>query len=99
MLRIYCDKNIYSSIKEGKRNFNPELKELMDELNEILIFTYSHAHHQDLSNSDSSFWEEDLLLLEHYVKDHYFDYDAIKKIRIVYWQNQRNPFMILILVL
>lgn len=79
MLRIYCDKNIYSSIKDGKRNFNPELKELMDELNEILIFTYSHAHHQDLSNSDSSFWEEDLLLLEHYVKDHYFDYDAIKK--------------------
>lgn len=79
MLRIYCDKNIYSSIKGGKRNFNPELKELMDELKEILIFTYSHAHHQDLSNSDSSFWEEDLLLLEHYVKDHYFDYDAIKK--------------------
>jgi hypothetical protein len=79
MLRIYCDKNIYSSIKDGKRNFNPELKELMDELKDILIFTYSHAHHQDLSNSDSSFWEEDLLLLEHYVKDHYFDYDAIKK--------------------
>ena len=79
MLRIYCDKNIYSSIKEGKRNFNSELKELMDELKDILIFTYSHAHHQDLSNSDRSFWEEDLLLLEHYVKDHYFDYDAIKK--------------------
>lgn len=79
MLRIYCDKNIYSSIKEGKKNFNPELKELMDELKDILIFTYSHAHHQDLSNSDSSFWEEDLLLLEDYVKDHYFDYDAIKK--------------------
>ncbi|MDF2931550.1 MAG: hypothetical protein K0R36_881 [Chryseobacterium sp.] len=79
MLRIYCDKNIYSSIKEGKRNFNSELKELMDELKDILIFTYSQAHHQDLSNSDSSFWEEDLLLLEDYVKDHYFDYDAIKK--------------------
>lgn len=79
MLRIYCDKNIYSSIKEGKRNFNPELKELMDELKDILIFTYSQAHHQDLSNSESSFWEEDLLLLEHYVKDHYFYYDAIKK--------------------
>ncbi|KFF03871.1 hypothetical protein [Chryseobacterium luteum] len=79
MLRIYCDKNIYSSIKEGKRNFNLALKELMDELKDILIFTYSHAHHQDLSNSESSFWEEDLLLLEHYVKDHYFDYDAIKK--------------------
>ena len=79
MLRIYCDKNIYSSIKEGKRNFNPELKKLMDELKDILIFTYSHAHHQDLSNSESSFWEEDLLLMEHYVKDHYFDYDAIKK--------------------
>ncbi|MDR6132593.1 hypothetical protein QE442_003479 [Chryseobacterium sp. SORGH_AS1175] len=44
MLRIYCDKNIYSSIKEGKRNFNPELKELMDELNEILIFTYILTH-------------------------------------------------------
>lgn len=79
MLRIYCDKNIYSSIKEGKRNFNLPLKELMDEIKDILIFTYSHAHHQDLSNSDSSFWQEDLLLLEHYVKDHYFDYDAIKK--------------------
>lgn len=79
MIRIYCDKNVYSSIKEGKRNFNSELKELMDELKDILIFTYSQAHHQDLSNSDSSFWEEDLLLLEHYVKDHYFDYDAIKK--------------------
>lgn len=79
MLRIYCDKNIYSSIKEGKRNFNLELKELMEELKDILIFTYSQAHHQDLSNSDSSFWEEDLLLLEDYVKDHYFDYDAIKK--------------------
>ncbi|WP_294314978.1 hypothetical protein [uncultured Chryseobacterium sp.] len=79
MLRIYCDKNIYSSIKEGKRNFNFPLKELMDELKDVLIFTYSHAHHQDLSNSDSSFWEEDLLLLDHYVKGHYFDYDAIKK--------------------
>lgn len=79
MLRIYCDKNIYSLIKVNKKNYNHELKELMDELKDILIFTYSQAHHQDLSKSDSSFWEEDLLLLEDYVKDHYFNYDAIKK--------------------
>lgn len=51
MIRIYCDKNVYSSIKEGKRNFNSELKELMHELKGILIFTYSQAHHQDLSNT------------------------------------------------
>lgn len=79
MIRIYCDKNIYSSIKEGKRNFNSALKSLMDELKDIVLFTYSRAHHEDLSNSDKSFWEEDLQLLEHYVKDHYFNYDGIKK--------------------
>lgn len=80
MIRIYCDKNIYSSIKPGKRNFNQALKDLMDELKDIIIFTYSHAHHEDLSNSDKSFWEEDLQLLESYTKDHYFNYDPIKKI-------------------
>ncbi|MCT2407163.1 hypothetical protein NZD88_06375 [Chryseobacterium antibioticum] len=79
MIRIYCDKNIYSFLKEEKRNFNPQLKELMEDLKDIFIFTYSHAHHQDLSNSDASFWKEDLDLLEKYVKNHYFDYDGIKR--------------------
>ncbi|MCT3674386.1 hypothetical protein HZQ94_14445 [Elizabethkingia anophelis] len=79
MIRVYCDKNIYSSIKEDKRNFNSALKSLMDELKDIVLFTYSHAHHEDLSNSDKSFWQEDLELLEHYTKDHYFNYDAVKK--------------------
>lgn len=79
MLRIYCDKNIYSSIKPGKNNFNSELKSLMDELKDIVIFTYSSAHHWDLSNSESKYWDEDLLLMENYVNDNYFNYEPIKK--------------------
>lgn len=79
MIRIYCDKNVYSLLNESNRNFNPELKSLMDDLKDIMIFTYSHAHHEDLSNSDESFWNHDLKLLENYVKDHYFNYDGIKR--------------------
>ncbi|KYH07808.1 hypothetical protein A1704_03845 [Chryseobacterium cucumeris] len=79
MMRIYCDKNIYSTIKEGKKNYNPALKKLMEQLKDTFIFTYSHAHHEDLANSDKAFWEEDLLLLERYAKDHYFNYDPIRK--------------------
>ena len=79
MIRIYCDKNIYSLLNESNRNFNPELKSLMDDLKDIMVFTYSHAHHEDLSNSDESFWDHDLKLLENYVKDHYFSYNGIKR--------------------
>lgn len=79
MIRIYCDKNIYSSIKPEKKNFIPDLKELMDELKDKVIFTYSRAHHDDLANSDKSYWEEDLLLLEDYVRDHYFYYHPIER--------------------
>lgn len=79
MLRIYCDKNIFANIKESKSNFNSQLKSLMDELKDKMIFTYSEAHHSDLANSDQKYWDEDLELMSQYVKDHYFEYDVQKK--------------------
>jgi len=80
MIRIYCDKNIFSLIKESNKNCNRDLKNLMEELKDIVIFTYSHAHHEDLSRSEPSFWDEDLNLMEQYSKDHYFNYNGIKKV-------------------
>lgn len=79
MLRIYCDTNIYSLIKEDNKNFNSNLQELMNELKDSHIFTYSHAHHVDLSNSKQEYWQKDLEFLENYVKNHYFNYNPIKK--------------------
>lgn len=79
MIRIYCDKNIFSNIKESNPKFNSALKSLMDELKDIMIFTYSEAHHSDLANSDQKYWDEDLGLMSQYVKDHYFEHDAQKK--------------------
>ncbi len=79
MLRVYCDTNIYSLIKENNKSFNSDLRELMDELKDILIFTYSHAHHLDLSNSLQEYWQKDLEFLETYVKDHYFNYNPLNK--------------------
>src|SRR5699024_8965128 len=92
MLRIYCDKNIYSSIKTGKNSFNPRLKQLMDELKGKVVFTYSTAHHNDLANSDKSFWEEDLMLMEEYVEDNYFYYNPIKKKTEIYLANPTESF-------
>lgn len=79
MLRIYCDKNIFSLIKENKPSFKPDLKRVLEELKDNMIFVYSYAHHQDLANSKKEYWDEDLAILETYVKDHYLDYNAIKK--------------------
>ena len=79
MIRIYCDKNIFSNIKDGKRNFNNALKILMDELRGKILFTYSDAHHTDLSNSNPDYWQEDLELMEYYVGDNYFVYNALEK--------------------
>lgn len=79
MIRIYCDKNIFSNIKEGKRNFNSALKILMDELRGKVLFTYSDAHHVDLSNSDKNYWHEDLELMEYYVGENYFVYNNAEK--------------------
>ncbi|HLS30743.1 MAG TPA: hypothetical protein VK021_07805 [Flavobacteriaceae bacterium] len=92
MLRIYCDKNIYSSIKPGKGNFIPELKELMDELKGKMVFTYSTAHHNDLANSDESYWNEDLILMEEYVEDNYFFYNSIKKETEIYLAKPMESF-------
>lgn len=92
MLRIYCDKNIYSSIKPGKNNFIPQLKQLMDGLQGKMVFTYSTAHHDDLANSDKSYWDEDLVLMEKYVEDNYFYYNPITKNTEIYLARPRESF-------
>lgn len=92
MLRIYCDKNIFSLIKEGKPFYKPELKKTMDDLKDKMMFVYSYAHHQDLSNSKREYWDEDLSILETYTKDHYFDYDAIKKFTDFYLVSPHQSF-------
>lgn len=92
MLRIYCDKNIFSLIKEGKPFFKPEVKKTIDDLKDKFIFVYSYAHHQDLSNSKPEYWNEDLNILEVYTKNHYFDYNAVKKFTDFYLVSPSQSF-------
>lgn len=95
MLRIYCDTNIYSLIKESHPNFNFKLKETMDSLKEILLFTYSFAHLEDKSRTKKEhihLLEEDFNLLKNYVQDNYFLYDETDKNTHFYLAEPNDAF-------
>ncbi len=82
MLRIYCDTNIFSLIKETHPAFNASLKQVMDELNNIMLFTFSFAHLEDKSRTKKEhihLAEDDLKRMEMYVKDNYFSYEENDK--------------------
>ena len=64
----------------------------MEELKDKMIFTYSEAHHSDLANSDQKYWDEDLELMSRYVKDHYFEYEAQKKITECFLADPKSSF-------
>lgn len=82
MLRIYCDTNIYSLIKETHPSFNADLKNTLDDLKNILIFTFSFAHLEDKSRTKKEhihLAEDDLARMGEYVKDNYFSYEESDK--------------------
>lgn len=77
MLRIYCDTNIYSILKDSHPSFNQDLKDTFESLNKIMLFTFSDAHLDDLHNSIKEYRDNDLILMEKYVKDNYFSHDFV----------------------
>lgn len=78
-MRIYCDQHIFSYLNQESSNFNSELKELMENLDDLVIFLFSEAHLQDLSNSLPSYRNRDLKEMGKYVKDNYLAYNPIKE--------------------
>ena len=79
MLRVYCDTNVFSFLKKNHPKYTQELKDTFDNLSNKLLFTFSDAHLDDLHNSKEEYRNEDLLLMERYVKDNYFTHDYLKE--------------------
>ena len=78
MLRVYFDSNIFRALKVG-RQYNKDLFETVNNLKNKLLFIFSDAHLDDIRNSSEEHRNNDLVLMEDYVKDNYFYYDPIKK--------------------
>lgn len=79
MLRIYCDRNVFSILNENHPSYKKELKDTFDSLLNIMLFTFSDAHLDDLHNSQPEYRDKDLLFMEKYVKDNYFSHDLVKE--------------------
>ncbi|RXK81463.1 hypothetical protein [Filimonas effusa] len=77
MLRVYCDSNIFRYLKPEHPSFSKDLLEAFETLRDKMVFTFSEAHFNDLKDSDPDYAAKDLVLMERYVKDHYFKHDFI----------------------
>lgn len=79
-MRFYLDSNVYRFIKSNSKNYNLELHNAMEALIPHVLFCYSEAHLDDLSNTTKpEYIDEDLEIMSRYVKDNYFVRNHIKK--------------------
>ncbi|MBT2561187.1 hypothetical protein J7E50_10125 [Pedobacter sp. ISL-68] len=78
-MRLYLDSNIYRQIRPGSRHLNIELLNAVESLRAVLLFVFSDAHLDDLSSSEASFREVDLMHMGEYVGNNYFSFDVVKK--------------------
>jgi len=79
MLRIYCDTNIFSKLKQNHPSYEQNLKNTFECLKDIMLFTFSDAHLDDLSSSPKEYRDDDLQFLEKYVRDNYFTREVKEK--------------------
>ena len=86
MLRIYCDSNIYRYLNPKHPSFTSSLLNVFEDLKDIMLFSFSDAHLDDLKDSPKEYSEQDLLLMGKYVKDNYFMHDLIG-------EKKTNPYL------
>lgn len=81
MDRIYCDSNVYRILKPDHPYHKPELHMAFEDLKDKLLFIFSDAHLDDLSESLPDYRDRDLDFMGKYVKDNFFSFDHVSKKR------------------
>jgi|GEM_PF-1375204 len=72
MHRIYCDSNIYRLIKPEHPFYQPKLLDALEDLKDKLLFIFSDAHLDDLSDAVEHMRDHDLEVMGRYVANNYF---------------------------
>lgn len=79
MDRVYCDSNIYRILKSDHPYHSLELYIAFEDLKDKLLFIFSDAHLDDLSESLPDYRDRDLNFMGNYVKDNFFSFDHVSK--------------------
>jgi len=78
-MRIYCDSNVFRKAKKESKQFNEAVYNIMQALKPNFLFLFSEAHMSDLSKSQKTYRDDDLIMMEEYVNNNYICRDHIEK--------------------